>query len=765
MTTSYLVVLGLVTSVPLGSSDNRSETATTAFVSEQKSRSESRATETIYIIGQGERTTKIAGSAHLVSEEALARFEYDDIQRVLNQVPGVYVRDEDGFGLRPNIGIRGANSDRSAKVVLHEDGVLLGPAPYAAPAAYFVPLTTRMVGLEVFKGPAAIRTGPFTVGGAINYITAGIPRGHSGEVDVAAGNFGYVKGHGRYGWSNDYFGFLIEGVRLTSSGFKELDGGGDTGFEKNELMAKIRVGSDPSKNAYHRLELKLGWADEVSNETYLGLTDEDFRANPYRRYRASQLGRMEWERSQLELSYSFWLGDTFEVRLTGYHHDFERAWFKLNRFGDFTDPRDVLRSDRGPIANAQLAILRGELNSEEIGRAGLLLIGTNDREFVSQGIQLDADIKLQHGQHFEQRIRWGARLHYDEVSRTHTEQTFEVVVQGDQLGSLVRTNDPLTLTLRNIDSALAFSAFVQDDITLFENLVVTPGARIEFIQTRRELPNEDLANTENTQTILIPGLGLYYQLTKSLGLLAGVHRGFSPVAPGQPDAVEPEFSINYELGARYTSERTSFELLGYFNDYSNLLVACTFSAGCLDSEVGKQFNADSIYIYGLEALFHKQWMFGGQVSANLDARYTLTLSEFQNGFSSGNPQFEDVQPGDRLPYVPEHQGNVSGSLGVPIGELIASLSVSYTFVDRMRDRASSGSIGDNGLTEEDFSDRQHIVDLSVQVDMTEQSRVYLRIDNILDEDYLASRRPFGARPGRPFTVQLGYTHRFGAAGR
>ncbi|MCK6523660.1 sterol desaturase family protein [Myxococcota bacterium] len=100
-------------------------------------------------------TPRVAGSAHRVDEETLERFEYDNVERVLAEVPGVSTRGEDGYGLRPNIGMRGASSDRSAKVTLMEDGVLFAPAPYAAPAAYYFPMSTRLVGVEVFKGPAA----------------------------------------------------------------------------------------------------------------------------------------------------------------------------------------------------------------------------------------------------------------------------------------------------------------------------------------------------------------------------------------------------------------------------------------------------------------------------------------------------------------------------------------------------------------------------------------------------------------------------------
>ena len=57
----------------------------------------------------------------------LERDEHDDIHKVLGGIAGVYLRDEDGYGLRPNIGMRGAAADRSAKITLMEDGVLIAP--------------------------------------------------------------------------------------------------------------------------------------------------------------------------------------------------------------------------------------------------------------------------------------------------------------------------------------------------------------------------------------------------------------------------------------------------------------------------------------------------------------------------------------------------------------------------------------------------------------------------------------------------------------
>ena len=107
--------------------------------------------EQITVIGSHAAINDIPGSATFISDEELQKFEYTDISRVLSAVPGVYVAEEDGYGLRPNIGMRGTGTSRNDKIAVMEDGVLVAPAPYSAPAAYYFPTTGRMQSIEVLK--------------------------------------------------------------------------------------------------------------------------------------------------------------------------------------------------------------------------------------------------------------------------------------------------------------------------------------------------------------------------------------------------------------------------------------------------------------------------------------------------------------------------------------------------------------------------------------------------------------------------------------
>jgi Fe(3+) dicitrate transport protein len=132
--------------------------------------------EEITIIGTQASVKNIAGTGAIIESAQIRDELATDVNQLLKTIPGTYIREEDGYGLRPNIGIRGATSERSAKITLMEDGILIAPAPYAAPAAYYFPTLSRMHALEVLKGAAQLRYGPQTTGGVVNLVSTPVPR-------------------------------------------------------------------------------------------------------------------------------------------------------------------------------------------------------------------------------------------------------------------------------------------------------------------------------------------------------------------------------------------------------------------------------------------------------------------------------------------------------------------------------------------------------------------------------------------------------------
>lgn len=743
-TTLSLCAMMLALAAPAVAQEPASEPgADAARVAEAEPTSRARIEE-IRIVGKKSDAARIGGSVSVIEEEDLERFEYDDPHSILRLVPGVYLREEDGYGLRPNIGIRGVSAERSAKVTLMEDAVLFGPAPYSAPAAYYFPLMTRMVAVEVFKGPAAVRYGPQTVGGAINFVSRPIPIEPTVAIDAAYGSFGYGKFHGWAGGTWENFGLSVEGVHLQSSGFKELDGGGPTGFERNEVLLKGEAGFDLGAGFFLQNGIKIGYSDEDSDETYLGLSDEDFAENPYRRYVASRLARMEWHRQQYQLTQVLSWRDEVDVRLTAYRHDFKRIWRKLNRFSPGAPTlRDIFANPTGQNA-VFLAILKGEEDTSSSLEE--LRIGTNDRQFVSQGVQIVGDWEMDTGP-VSHAIEVGVRLHYDRIDRDHTEDPYEMFD-----ATLFRTAEPTITIVDSIGSTTAWALYLEDQLQ-WEDLVITAGIRAELIDTDYDdFTTETPTHSSNSQNVIIPGIGAVYFIDDNWSVLGGVHRGFSPVAPGQSANADPEDAINYEFGGRFVFGDSQAEAIGFFSDYSNLLANCRQVTGCDPSQVDDQFNGGAVEVLGvevqLEHLFETPWSFTIPTSLV----YTYSDSQFETTFSSASPVFGDVEKGDELPYLPPHL--LTANIGLLAETWDVTLSMRY--IGTMRDVAGQGPIPENEKIPSAF-----VADLAMGWSPVEWARVYVSIANVFDNEYMVSRRPFGARPGLPLSVQGGIKLLFG----
>jgi Fe(3+) dicitrate transport protein len=694
----------------------------------------------------GVRLVETGGSAHVLRDVQLRRFSYDDPHQVLLAIPGVYVRPEDGFGLRPNIGIRGANSDRSKKITLMEDGILFGPAPYSAPAAYYFPLIDRMRTVRVVKGPSSIVYGPLTVGGAIDLVTREIPTGRKVTYDLAAGQFNYNKEHVTFGSSDDHVGFLIEGLRLSNTGFKELDRGGDTGFTRNEWMAKASYVIDPLAKIQNELSVKLGYSDEVSNEGYLGLTDADARATPNRRYYAGNGDRMEWHRTAVAATHKVRFSPKLEMTTTAYRHDLHRIWRKVNGFRG-ADILDVLSNPTAGRNPSFVGALRGEVDTTT--DAQTIMIGPNDRRFVSQGVQTEIRAVAKTGPVYH-RLTYGVRAHYDQIIRKHTQDGFLV-----RNGNLVPDGRVTEVTADNTAATHALALWAVDAIT-YGPVTFTPGARIEAIHASytERLPPAGTATLPidgATYQVIIPGASAYWALLRELGLLAGVHKGFTPVPPEQARTNKPEESVNFEAGARFANRRARAEVIGFYNAYSNLTNLCTESNGCQGGQADRQTDGGRARIFGAEVFGETELPLGNGFHLPSRVSYTYTYSEFLSSFTSSDPQFGVVRHGDEIPYIPPNQ--LSGAIGLeraPWG-----VNVSGTFVDSMREKAGHGKPLPGELTDAYF-----LLDASAKYRFAQELELYVNGRNLLDDRYIAARSPYGARPGAPLWVMAGIRGEF-----
>lgn len=715
----------------------------------------------IVVVGSRAEARAVGGSATYLDEAALETFAYADVHRILRQAPGVVLQEEDGFGLRPNIGIRGSGTDRSARVALMEDGVLIAPAPYAAPAAYYFPRLARMTGVEITKGPGAIKYGPLTTGGAVNLtstpIGGGAEEGLAGRISLLGGEFGSIRAHGAMGgWipaGNDWqVGGQIELLHEQSDGFKQLDNGGPTGFEIDDAVFRLGLRTAPgAAGMAQALTLKYQTLTERSDETYLGLTVADFAADPYRRYAGSQLDVMDVEHDTLQLTHSLDVTPSVNLTTTAYRHDTTRAWYKLNdvRNGAGTGWVGISTVLANPAAHPiSLGIVRGDAGV--VSGAQGLRVRNNNRVYASEGIQSVLTTRFDTGG-LSHELELSARYHQDSEDRFQRDDIYRM------------NNGVMELTTRGVDGAQAnrvaeaeaWAFFIRDTIRA-GRLTLTPGLRYESIDLRRiDYPTSPPGRAAPTAVIesgfdvWIPGVGATYQLTDSVLLVAGAHRGFSNPGPGS-DA-DPETSWNYEAGLRYDGA-VSLEAIAYLNDYDNLLGSCTASTGggCV---IGDQFSGGAVEVRGLEvtASWDAGQALGRGFGVPLSLVYTLSDGEFMTSFSSAYGPWGVVASGDELPYLPRHQLTLNAGLEFDRWSLNASINR----VSETRATAGSGPIAAG-----DRIDGRTLIDLAATVALTDQASLFASVQNLTDEVYNVSFSPAGARPGAPRLAMAGVRLRF-----
>jgi Fe(3+) dicitrate transport protein len=699
--------------------------------------------DTITIFGRKGDVADVPGSAHKVDSEELAIFITADILRALRSVPGVYLQEEEGFGLRPNIGIRGSGLDRSARIALLEDGVLIAPAPYSAPSAYYFPTQRRMSALEVLKGPASVAIGPRTTGGAINLISTPIPDAMGVMADARFGEHGTTDAHLHAGNRGERVSWLLETVQATNDGFKTIEGpvGGDTGYDLGDYVAKMQFDSDPRSSSYQSLRIKLGYTDQDSDETYLGLTDDDFGTTPFNRYAVTANDNFQSEHEQYQATYVVDPGSSWRAQVTAYRNNFWRNWYKVQSVGG-ESISDVLK-DPATFAT-ELGYMKGITSPDDA-----IQIRANNRDYYSQGLQASIQWDTGFGD-TDIGFTAGFRVHEDEEDRFQHQDGYRM-----EDGALVRTTAAAPGSQTNrVSRADVRSMFVDAEIRT-GNWVLTPGVRFEDIDmTRLDYSTSDPSRSqgpsrvrENSTQVVIPGIGALYRVAEAWRLLAGVHKGYNPPTPGS--SADEEDSINFEAGVRYDNGSLSFEGIYFLNDYDNLVGTVTESTGG-GGEIGDQFDGGEVKVSGLE--LSGTW--NGRlktVDVPFELRYTWTAeAEFQNAFDSGFDPWGDVQVGDELPYIPEHQ--LRAATGLEASKWRFNIAANY--VGKLRTRAGQDAF----IPEESIG--SHVVwDMVAAWQFTPQLSTYVKVDNLFDETYIAARRPAGVRPGLPRTAYLGLTYR------
>ena len=549
-----------------------------AGAEERAAQAPERTLSDVTVIANPEDPHSTMGSAYVLTEKELQKFESTNINNVLREVPGVYVREEDGLGTFPNIGIRGGGSGRSGRISLMEDGIPAAMSPYGNTSAYYFPSVGRMRGVEVLKGPEVLLYGPQTTSGAINLLSTAIPSTPRGHLSTEFGQYGTRKIHLHYGATVGQWGFLAETFQRSTDGFHRIDRSNRTGgSEVEEYMLKGRWRSAPDAGLRQQVDLKLFSGQEDADVSYLGLTDADFRANPDRRYGLSEYERMDRARRSASVRHQLSFNADTQLITAAYWSHTKRHYNRLNQINGVGIGSVASTVNAGGAGGSLLqAILDGTANTTH---ANGVRYGHNHQDFVAKGVQTELHHSMSTGP-VRHELIGGLRWHHD--STQNGTSGIGNTIYDQVNGSLVYQSTSAAGTVFGEAEAWAF--WLADRITI-GNLALLPILRHERISSHGNVATERGALNSNRINKTTAGLGVNYALNPVWTVLGGVHKGFAPPGAAAAQGTRGEESTNYEAGVRYRSGGLGVDAIAFYSDYTNAMRNCLVANPCPDGAV------------------------------------------------------------------------------------------------------------------------------------------------------------------------------------
>lgn len=701
----------------------------------------------------GDKT--IPGSGKYINYIKLEQINQPNINNVLRVIPGVNIRDEEGFGLRPNIGLRGTPVNRSAKITLMEDGILIAPASYADPAAYYFPTFARMQGVEVLKGTSQIKYGPYTIGGAVNLLSTTIPSSFKGFADLSYGSFGTNQQRVWVGDSRKNFDYVFEFNRIASNGFKELENGANTGFDRRDVMGKLRWHTDNNDKTPQSLTLKILNTTEDGNETYLGLTYEDFKANPLKRYSGTQNDFLNLKHNHISLNHSIIPAKNLSINTAAYYSYTFRDWDRASTFGG-RSISDILAD---PITNSTAyEIMSGKVNGTIEGQA-------SNRTYFSKGLQTHAQYSFTTNE-LDHKLQIGIRYHIDQSDRYATSSTHTMTN-----GILVQTGVGFKGNKENqIRNANSIATYVSYDL-IYKGLNLSSGVRYEKInlnfQNYGTADNARLGtalkSAQNDISIVLPGIGIDYEFNPNMSAFGGVHKGFSP--PGMPSVTSStgqakvETSINYELGYRFNDSGINAQVVGFLNNYGNILGSDNVSGG--GAGTGDMFNAGKAKIQGLEIGLEYDLLYkngdDSELKLPISIAYTYTDAKFQETFVNGGGDWGSgtITLTDLIPFITPHL--LTTSIGIENKNMNATIIARYTGETRTKPGQGDVIVPKDNVKYNDVNAIAGflIIDVSANYKFSKLFSVFSTINNLTNNKSIIANLPQGYRPNMPLSFNLG----------
>ena len=673
---------------------------------------------------------ELPGTSTVLDIKTIRTIDPVGTQEMLELIPGINGYADDGFSnSRLSIGIRGLNPRRRSRVLILEDGIPIQPALYVYPNMYYNPPSERIDRVEVIKGSGAIKFGPQTMGGVINYYTRRPRNDFGGRLNLKAGENGYSSIFAEFGGSrNKKFKPEVQVLFKRGDGFRE-----NNNFQQVNGTFKLNYLKSPDENIF----LKANFNFEDSNATYTGLTKFSFDKDP--KFNPKKDDNFKLFRTAVDLINTKRINSRFSKSTTAFVSYFDRRWWRENDI--FISASDLNSSNPTiqPYYNTGNLIRTGN------GKDNFGILRTFYVFGLQQAYTLDRSIFG-----YQSRLEFGGRVYWerfidDKQSGSNTDSRSGIYY----IPAATDKDKDVIVGQSHHYETTAFSGFISESVDV-NGFQVRPGLRFEiFEQERVDRLNGSLYQ-DKTLYVLLPGIGFSKNIF-GLQMFGGIHRGFTPPSSGALKILsfgsnsktsgldlEAEKSWNKELGLRGDISIINFEASAFHIGIENLVAAGRGTAfknlGKVNS-VGLELNALLSLSKSLKILpdFHLSYTY--LKTAVVDGRIISNVS----GKVGSEVSIKDKE----LPYAPRHtlttgiSGNYFNSF---------SFRLDFRYVSKVYTDFENIEVEDNLGISGPIS-AYTFINLSADYQINSNYRIYFSGKNITDQVYIGSR--LHSNPGQP----------------
>jgi Fe(3+) dicitrate transport protein len=666
-----------------------------------------------------EGTSIYAGKKNevILVEENLGNLASNNARQIYSQVPGLNIYQNDDAGLQLNIGGRGLDPNRSSNFNTRQNGYDISADVLGYPESYYTPPAEALRQIQVIRGAASLQYGT-QFGGLVNFILKEPPfnNGLNFEFRNTIGSNNLYTNFTRLAFRADKLSFNTFYNYKNGDGFRS-----NSEFKSDNIFANL---------VYH-IDEKTQIGFELTHFEYLcqqagGLNDNMFYENPFQSNRTRNWFSVDWLLFNLKFKKELSLNKNISINFFGLKATRSALGFRVNRVDqiDSFGERDLIVGNFNNFGFETKFLSNYKfLRKESIFLLGLKYYNSHNESRQGPGSELsDADFNF----------------------------------YNDQF--------PFYFNQSNYKYPNKNIAFFGENILKFaENILVTPGFRVEYINTNSNgsyrriirdagfnvIADDNIfENRSNERLFFLAGIGLSYKKLDDFEFYLNFSQNYRSVTFADISTVNPAYAIDpdiadetgftFDVGSRGTINNfINYDTSLFFLNYNNRIgfIQKEFSDGnvkAFRTNTGKALimGIEGTTDINLQSLFYNPSLFNFNVFINLAVINSKYINSNEPGVT-----------GNKVEFVPD----LNFKTGIKYGYKNFTTYLQYSYLsDQFTDSSNATLSNLSGVI--GLIPSYDIIDFSISQKF-KKFKLEMGINNVLNNYYFTRRATGYPGPG------------------